>query len=102
MEAAMTKHLGLGNFINGSFINEGNITLTSKNPSCDYEPVLSVKTDPHHIKLAIDAAQNAHKSWTYLSNEERIQTLVSLKEAFIKNEEAMANAISMEMGKLKT
>ncbi len=98
----MTKNAGLGNFINGSFQNEGTITLTSKNPSCDYEPVFSVKTDLYHVPLAINAARNAHKTWAYLKTSQRIKALLRLKDAFQNNEDAMANAISLEMGKVKS
>lgn len=98
----MAKHSGLGNFINGSFLNEGTITLTSKNPSCNYEPVLSVQTDPGHIPIAIKSAQIAYKSWSYLSQDQRNSALIRLKEAFQKNEDAMASAISAEMGKIKS
>lgn len=80
----MAKNAGLGNFINGRFINEGTITLTSKNPSSNYEPVFSVKTDPKHAKLAVNAARTAHRSWSNLSLQQRIKGLLRLKEAFQK------------------
>jgi acyl-CoA reductase-like NAD-dependent aldehyde dehydrogenase/4-aminobutyrate aminotransferase-like enzyme len=99
-EAAMAIKIGQGNFINGSFINQGSITLTSRNPSCEYEPVFSVTTDVSHAGAAIDAAKNAYKSWTYKSIDERIRALLSLKSAFIKNEHLMADAIATEMGKI--
>jgi acyl-CoA reductase-like NAD-dependent aldehyde dehydrogenase/4-aminobutyrate aminotransferase-like enzyme len=98
----MVKTLGQGNFINGSFLNSGTITLTSENPSCDFQPVFSVKTDLDHVPVAINAAKSAYKSWRYLSQKERRAHLLSLKAGFIKNEEAMAEAISLEMGKIKS
>lgn len=91
---------GQGNFINGSFINEGSITLTSKNPSCNNEPVITVHTDPSHVSLAIDAARLAHKSWGKLPADHKISALLELKQAFIRNESTMATAISSEMGKI--
>lgn len=96
----MAIKFGQGNFIDGSFINQGSITLTSRNPSCDYEPVLSVQTDPGHAQMAIVAAKNAYTSWTYLSQAERTRALLSLKQSFIKHENMLAEAISLEMGKI--
>lgn len=98
-EAAMVKK-GQGNFINGSFLNNGTITLTSENPSCHYQPVFLTTTDVEHVPLAIAAAKNAYKSWRYSSFEERRAHLLSLKAAFIRNEALMAEAISLEMGKV--
>ena len=96
----MATTQGQGNFINGSFVNGGSITLTSNNPSCGYEPVFSVKTDLSHIPLAIEAAKHAYKSWSYLESAQRIKALMSLKHSFQQNESAMAHAISQEMGKI--
>ncbi|HXW53873.1 MAG TPA: aldehyde dehydrogenase family protein, partial [Myxococcota bacterium] len=96
----MAMKQGQGNFINGFFVNEGSITLTSNNPSCDYEPVFSVRTDLGHVPVAIHSARNAYKSWSYLTNVQRINAVLSLKRAFVQNEAAMAHAISQEMGKI--
>src|SRR5258708_3675986 len=93
---------GQGNLINGSFLNIGTITLTSENPSSDYQPVFSVHTDLDHVPLAVDAAKNAYKSWRYTTIEERRAHLLSLKAAFIRNEALLAEAISSEMGKIMT
>lgn len=98
----MAIKLGQGNFINGSFINHGNTVITSKNPSADYEPVFSVPTDISHVPKAVHAAKEAQKYWAQKSIEQRIECLQSLKHAFIKHEEAMAEAISAEMGKIKS
>jgi len=98
----MAIKLGLGNFINGSFINHGTTIITSKNPSADFEPVFSVATDISHVPKAVHAAKVAQKNWARTSMEQRIECLKSLKHAFIKHEMAMADAISSEMGKIKS
>lgn len=98
----MATKLGQGNFINGSFLNSGSITLTSENPSCNFQSVFSVKTDLDHVPRAIEAARSAYKSWSYTTFEEKRRHLLSLKAEFIKNESLMAEAISEEMGKIKS
>lgn len=101
-EAAMAPKLGLGNFINGSFMSAGTLTLTSKNPSLNFEPIFSVKTDVAQVEDAIEAAKLAQKSWSYLTQAQRNRYLLRLKESFKKNEQALALAISLEMGKMQS
>src|ERR1700688_2877414 len=96
----MAHEIGFGNFIDGSFINAGNISLTSKNPSDNFKEVFSVKTELNQVDMAIEAARRAHPGWAQLSLEQRIAHLLRLKAAFIKHEAAMAQAISNEMGKI--
>lgn len=93
---------GLGSFINGSFVNKGTIALSSKNPSNNFAPVFLVKTDQNQVKEAVHAAKNALKSWSYLKQSERNCYLLRLKDSFKKHEEAISNAISLEMGKIKS
>lgn len=97
----MAHRLGLGNVINGSF-KGGTIALESKNPSRNYEPVFRTTTDPKHVDLAVQAARSALKSWGYAGPDKRRAYLVNLKACFIKNESHIAEAISEEMGKIKS
>lgn len=96
----MALEYGRGNFINGSFVSAGALTLTSANPSSNFEPVFTVNSDVIHVGEAIKAAQRAKKLWAYLSQEQRNYYLLKLKESFQKNEQAIAAAISLEMGKI--
>lgn len=93
--------LGLGNVINGSF-KGGTIALESKNPSRNFEPVFRTTTDPRHVDLAVESARSALKSWAYTSHDKRRAHLLNLKASFIKNETIIAEAISLEMGKIKS
>lgn len=97
----MAHKLGLGNVINGSF-KEGTITLKSKNPSRNFEQVFSTTTDPAHVLLAIDSAKKALSSWAYASPHQKQVFFSQLKACFIKNEAIIAEAISDEMGKIKS
>lgn len=96
----MAKIIGQGNFINGSFIKEGELTIESYDPSNNFTPVFSTKTTVDHVELAVDMAKKAQKMWTKLTIEQRINSLLSLKQSFINKEEAIAQAISCEMGKI--
>lgn len=96
----MSIKTGQGSFINNSFVKGDSITLTSKNPSSDFEPVFTVKTDLWHVDQAIDAAKKSYKIWNNIDINNRINHLLTLKNALIKNEERLALAISTEMGKL--
>lgn len=91
-----------GNFINNTFINQGSISLVSKNPSLDYEVVDEIFTDVAYVKEATIAAKEAYPKWQALPINERINYLLKLKEAFIKHEDIMAEAINKEMGKIKS
>jgi len=97
---AMTNKKSSGNFINGIFDNTGIITLQSFDPSNNFKPVFSAKTDPAHVDQAVQAARNALKNWNYISLEERKKYLLALKSCFIKHEQIIAQAISEEMGKI--
>lgn len=96
----MTPKQGLGNFIDGSFVSGGTISLTSNNPSCNFEPVFLVNTQPSHVDQAVFAAKKAYRTWGYQKEPKRIEALRRLRQAFINNEEKMAAAISLEMGKV--
>ncbi|HXW60256.1 MAG TPA: aldehyde dehydrogenase family protein, partial [Myxococcota bacterium] len=96
----MAQQCGLGNFINGSFVSGGTITLTSKNPSNNFAEVFTVETDLSYVEQAVLAAKNAAKSWGYLEQWQRNHYLLKLKESFKKNEQRLKDAISLEMGKI--
>jgi succinylglutamate-semialdehyde dehydrogenase len=96
----MTRKQSGGNFINGIFYNTGTTTLQSFNPSQNYSPVFSVKTDPAHVNQAVNAAKTALSNWNTISLDSRKNYLLALKSSFIKNEQLIAQAISEEMGKI--
>ncbi len=97
----MAIRYGLGNFINGAF-HQGTVTLTSKNPSRNYEPVFSTSTDYDHLSLAVKAGKSALKSWAALSLNQRAEYLQTLKACFIKHEADFTEAINHEMGKISS
>jgi succinylglutamate-semialdehyde dehydrogenase len=96
----MTTHQGKGNYINGRFINADEDEIVSVNPAADYLPVFKTKTSITHIDLAVQSAHNALPRWSALSMQDRIRSLMSLRNSFIQKEQQMANVITSEMGKI--
>jgi succinylglutamate-semialdehyde dehydrogenase len=96
----MTAQHGSGNFINNTFLAAGNMLITSYDPSKNFKPVFSVKTDLAHVELAVGAARQALPSWQLISFDERKKYLLALKASFIKHEQTFAQAISQETGKI--
>lgn len=91
---------GLGNYVNGSFIQGGTIPLHSKNPSHNFASVFQGQSALEHVSLAIKSAKNAYISWASLSQSARNDYLKRLKTCLMNREEAIAQAISLEMGKV--
>jgi succinylglutamate-semialdehyde dehydrogenase len=96
----MSQFTAKGNFIHGSFINEGSLSIESRNPSSNFAPVFSAKSDLSHVEMAIESARKAYLSWRYTTIAERRSFLNALKNAFKAKEESLAEAISIEMGKI--
>lgn len=96
----MSLKQGRGSFINNTFVLGSSISITSKNPSDNFQEVFSTFGDMNHVEQATDAAFHAQKKWHSRSLEYRIEKLKILKNNLIKNEDKIAHAISSEMGKL--
>ncbi len=97
----MAQKIGLGNLINGSF-KAGHLPVLSKNPSRNFEPVFATTTDENHVEAAISAAKEAQKAWSLKNTEQKRPYFLALKQAFIRHEETIAEAIFQEMGKIKS
>lgn len=95
----MAHKLGLGSVINGSFV-KGSMPIHSYNPCRNYELAFSTSTEESHVNQAVNSAKEALALWSELSLEKRKHYLEKLKKVFIEHENAMAQIISLEMGKI--
>lgn len=89
-----------GNFIDNQWIRpEGSGAIRSVNPATADEVVLEAPTDPKHAALAVQAAARAWPAWAALPSEERIAALRRFARELAPRTEALARAITQEMGK---
>ena len=89
-----------GNFIDNQWIKpEGSGAIRSVNPATADEVVLEAPTDPKHAALAVQAAARAWPAWAALPSEERIAALRRFARELAPRTEALARAITQEMGK---
>lgn len=89
-----------GNFIDNQWIRpEGTGSIRSLDPSKRDEVVLEAPTDPAHAAMATAAAQRAWPAWAALSPEDRIAALRRFARELAPRTEALARAITAEMGK---
>jgi len=92
----------LGNFINGAFVAPTGQALVSRNPAADGAVVFETGTSPAAVGDAVAAAAAAQPAWARLSLPERAATLDRLKLAIAARSDALADAIVLETGKLRT
>jgi len=89
-----------GNFIDNQWIKPtGGAVIRSINPATADEVVLEAPTDPAHAALAVSAAARAWPAWAALSSDERMAALRRFGRELAGRTEALARAITMEMGK---
>ena len=86
-------------YINGQWVNPlANKDFAVINPATEQEiAVISLGTSKD-VDLAVAAAKAAFSTFGYSSVEERISLLESLLKQYKDNYDAMAHAISLEMG----
>jgi len=89
-----------GNFIDNQWIKPtGGAVIRSINPATADEVVLEAPTDPAHAALAVAAAARAWPAWAALSADDRMAALRRFGRELAGRTEALARAITMEMGK---
>ena len=89
-----------GNFIDNQWIKPtGGAVIRSYNPATADEVVLEAPTDPAHAALAVTAAAKAWPAWAALSADDRMAALRRFARELAGRTEALARAITMEMGK---
>ena len=90
-----------GDLIGGTFLAPEGAALTSTNPA-NRQPVHETAYDVSRINLACEAAESASAGWARLTVDERFEHLARFRAAIANNADAMADAISREMGKLRS
>ncbi len=89
-----------GNFIDNQWIKPSGATqIRSVNPATADDVVLEAPTDPAHAALAVSAAARAWPSWAALSPDDRVAALRRFARELAGRTEALARAVTMEMGK---
>jgi len=91
----------LGNFINGEFHSQGlkDEEWSNLSPANHSEVVANCKTSYSHVDECVVSAKKAFVNWSNLKMEERIESVLLVKEAFEKNREALELTIARETGK---
>jgi len=96
----MTENF-LGHFIGGEFVRPSADARTffSRNPAADHTPVFEARADAGAVAAAVAAAEAAAPAWRRLGVEGRSAVLRRLQAALPRHAEALAQAITLEMGK---
>lgn len=93
----------LGDYIGGAFVAPtGSDLLRSVNPAADGAPVFETAWAPERIGLACAAAEAARVGWSGLSIDARFAALVRFRDALAKDADALAEAVVLETGKLRS
>ena len=92
----------LGDYIDGAFHAPQGEPLVSRNPARAGAPVLETAWDPARVGLAAAAATAAAPAWAALSIEDRFQRLMTFRAAIAERADAIAEAITLETGKLRS
>ena len=92
----------LGDFIGGRFVSPLGEVLTSRNPARAGEVVFETAWDPSRVDEACAAAAEAEGAWRALSMDERWAFLVRFREAIAARTDSLSEAITLEMGKLRS
>ncbi|HEY0194124.1 MAG TPA: aldehyde dehydrogenase family protein, partial [Kofleriaceae bacterium] len=92
----------LGNFIDGGFVAPSGKALVSHNPAADGAVVFETGYTASAVRDAAAAAAAAQPAWASLSVAERASALDRLKQAIAARGDALAEAIVLETGKLRT
>lgn len=91
-----------GDYIAGSFHSPEGEVLISRNPARDGAVVLETATSPDRIGQACAAAADASAAWAALTVEERYELLLPLRDALAAQRDELAEAITLETGKLRS
>lgn len=91
-----------GDFIGGEFFAPEGDRFASRNPARDGATVLETAGSPARVRRACAAAAEAAPGWARLSFAERLELLHRFRDALKARSESLAEAISLEMGKIRS
>ncbi|MCA9603149.1 MAG: aldehyde dehydrogenase family protein, partial [Myxococcales bacterium] len=92
---------GMGDFIGGRFLGGEGEALRSVDPATG-SVVCETAWSADRADQAVGAAEAALDGWRALSLDARAEHLARFREAIVARKEPIAEAISLEMGKLRT
>lgn len=91
-----------GDYVGGDFLDLEGEALTSVDPSHDGRPACETAASPARIGVAVDAARTAYPAWSALSVDQRFAALKRFRAAIDERKEALADAIVVEIGKIRS
>jgi hypothetical protein len=92
----------LGNFIGGAFVPPSGSALVSRNPAADGAVVFETGYTAAAAKDAVVAAAAAQPAWAALTTGQRAVHLERFKAELASRADALADAIVLETGKLRS
>lgn len=92
----------LGNFIAGQFVPPTGKALVSRNPAADGAVVLETAYTVEAVAEAANAAAAAQPAWLARSPASRWELLQRFKQAIAAGADAIADAIVLETGKIRS
>ncbi len=91
----------LGDYIDGRFhlVDQADGEIKDQSP-CDLsDTVIQVKFHRDRVDQSCTAAKAAFYSWSHLTQDQRVQYLLRLKEVYVTHAEEMAKIIARDSGK---
>lgn len=90
-----------GDYFGGRWHAPTGETFSSHDPSLDDHVVLTSAFDPARAGEACASAAEASEAWAARSLDERLEVLARFREAIAARADGLAEAISLEMGKVR-
>ncbi len=95
-------HEARGDYVGGTFHGPTGEAFTSHDPAHEGRVVLETASDPARVAMACAAAAEAFGAWSARSLDERLAVLTRFRAAIEARAEGLSEAISLEMGKLRS
>ncbi|MCB9595718.1 MAG: aldehyde dehydrogenase family protein [Sandaracinaceae bacterium] len=91
-----------GDYVGGTFHGPTGEAFTSHDPAHEDRVVLETAADPARAAAACEAAAEAWPGWAARSLDERLEVLMRFRAAIEARADGLSEAISLEMGKLRS
>ncbi len=93
-------NINIQNFIGGEFVNsQSGLNIENINPATGRVYSTQPRSNLNDIKIAVEKAKQAFKSWSQTTNEERSIILNKIADGIEKNLSLLAKAESFDQGK---
>src|SRR5690606_9926048 len=98
---SMARFEARGDLVNGAFLPPEGEPLVSRDPATEGgDAVLETRASAERARLAAAAAAAAFPAWSALSLDQRWEALGGFRAALAERREAIAEAITLETGKI--